>query len=136
MKKTIALMGLVFFAAGCNPAGKDATPKAPEKISVTEAQGLLVNGFATLVDVREADEIKAGMAAPAQWMPHSKIEANHPDWLAFEQKLPKDKKIVFYCAGGGRSQTVAELLSKKGYQTANMGGYSAWEKAGLPTRKP
>ena len=109
---------------------------AVEKISARETKGLLVNDFAVLVDVREEDEVKDGMAADAQWMPMSKIEADDPAWVAFQKKLPKDKKIVLYCAVGGRAGRVAKMLSEKGFKTANMGGFASWVAAGLPVKKP
>lgn len=102
----------------------------------TEAEGMLRNDFAVLVDVREADEIKEGMAARAEWMPLSKIEANAPDWQDFVKKLPKDKTVIVYCRSGRRSGIVADKLAQMGYKTANMGGFSDWQAAGLPTKKP
>ncbi|XJZ28928.1 rhodanese-like domain-containing protein [Bacillota bacterium Lsc_1132] len=50
--------------------------------------------------------------------------------------LPKDKKIITQCQGGGRSAIGASLLQAKGFNVLNLeGGFSAWEKAGLPTKK-
>ncbi len=104
-------------------------------ISPLEAYGMLQNQFAILVDVRESQEIKGGMAAPALWMPMSKIEKNDKSWQDFVQKLPKDKKIIFYCAGGVRAEKVAKMLAEKEYKTANMGGYKDWLQAALPIKK-
>ncbi len=126
-------MGLMsFFGIGCDKgtAGQVAsvTPK--------EAEGMLRNEFAILLDVREADEIKDGMATPAQWVPMTDIEANGPKWNAFISKLSKDKQVIVYCAKGGRAGKVGRLLTEKGFRAGNMGGFRDWVKAGLPTKKP
>lgn len=135
--KYLILLSVVFASVlVCQVCKAKDGGKPVEKITALETKGLLVNGFAVLVDVREDDEVKDGMAADAQWMPLSKIEANSPEWAAFQKKLPKDKKIVLYCAAGGRAGKVAKMLTEKGYQTANMGGFSSWEAAGLPVKKP
>lgn len=120
----------VFGASGCTQ--KTAQVKS---ISPNETEGLLRNDFAVLVDVRELDEVKEGMAAPAQWMPLSKIQANDPEWQQFLEKLPKDKQIVVYCRSGRRSGIVAEMLAAKGLKVYNMGGFQSWKDAGLPVKK-
>lgn len=106
-----------------------------QSITPIEAEGLLRNNFAVLVDVREANEVRNGMAAPAKWFPVGKIESDATEWRDFLSKIPKDKMIIFYCRSGRRSGIAAEKTAAKGYKTANMGGFEAWQKAGLPTRK-
>lgn len=118
-------------AAACTTSNKKIPPVTP-----TEAMGLIRNDFAVLVDVREESEVKEGMAEPAQWMPLGKIKANAPEWQALLAKTPKDKQIVFYCARGRRAGEAAELTTALGYKSGNMGGYSEWVNAKLPTRKP
>ena len=89
-----------------------------------------------LIDVREKEELTEGMAEGAQWFPFSKIKADSEEWKQFTAKLPKDKKIVSYCAVGGRAGKVSDKLTKLGFATANMGGFSDWQKAHLPIKKP
>ena len=138
VRSWVSLMGVFCFSmsllAACH-SEKAATQKAVEKISARESFGLLRNQFAVLVDVREEDEVTLGLASDAKWMPISKITANDPKWIEFREKLPKDKKIIFYCKGGGRAQTAAEALAKQGYQTANMGSYDDWVKEGFPVKQ-
>lgn len=128
----VVTMGLLsFFGIGCNKiSGNPVSAVTP-----MEASGMLRNDFAVLVDVREADEVKGGMAQPAQWMPMSEIKEGNPRWVQFVEKLPKDKQIILYCAKGGRAGKVATMLVEKGFRTANMGGFSDWAKAGLPIKK-
>lgn len=106
-------------------------------VSPTEAQGLLNNDFAVMVDVREDSEIQeSGMAAPAKHIPMSKIEAGDPAWKEFVANTPKDKQIIFYCAKGGRAGRAADLIAKEGFRSSNMGGFQTWVDAGLPVKKP
>ena len=104
-------------------------------VSPQEAYSRAQSGAAQIVDVREQAEIEKGMAKPARWFPTSKIEADAAAFDQFLSSLPKGE-IIFYCAAGGRAGKAAAKAADKGYPVANMGGYPAWEKAGLPTRKP
>lgn len=103
-------------------------------ISAKEAETLIKNG-AVLVDVREVKEAEEGMAAPAQLIPLSKIDANDPEWQKFLGATPKDKTIVTYCRSGRRSGIVTKKLIDLGYKVKNLGGFDKWAEAKLPTKK-
>ena len=111
---------------------KSKAPVTNPKEAYQEAK----KGNAILVDVREQNEIQDGMAQGARWIPTSEIQAGGPQWQKFVSELPKDKRIVIYCAAGVRAGRVAAKLETMGYQTANIGGYKDWVQAGLPTQKP
>jgi hydroxyacylglutathione hydrolase len=53
-------------------------------------------------------------------------------------KLPHDRDILVYCAGGYRSSIAASLLQRSGFtKVAEIaGGLAAWESAHLPVRTP
>ena len=126
----------LLFASALLVLGQACTskPKEVKPIDPKETYGMALNDFAVVVDVREADEIrKSGKAAPAKWLPFSKIQHGSPEWSEFKKNFPKTKQAVFYCAGGGRAQIAAEDIAKDGVQARNMGGFSDWVKAGLPT---
>ncbi len=106
--------------------------KPVNSIAPLEAQGLLKNDFAVLVDVREESEVKDGMVQGALWWPKSKIDAGAPEWKAFIEKHPKDKELVLYCRSGNRSGQVGSVLAGQGYKVSNMGGFAAAKQAGLP----
>ena len=86
------------------------------------------NGEAMLVDVRESPELAQVRLQGAIHMPMS----------AFDPELvptDTDKKVVFVCAHGQRSEqvgmyVVAEGLLEEAYNMA--GGLTAWAEAGLP----
>lgn len=152
MKRTLLLIAIAAaFVFGCAPgndggskssaggAGTQATGSQaaePSAIGAKEAATLVERGAAVLVDVREARELKSGMAAPAIWMPTSIIGADGPEWRDWVASQPKDRELIFYCATGGRAQYAATELARQGYRTANMGGFSAWQSAGLPVKTP
>ncbi len=113
---------------------KDA--KKGEKITPKDAFAQTKNGKAVLVDVREAAELeKTGIAESAQWIATSEIAAQSGAFKAFVARLPKDKKIIVYCAAGVRAGRFTEWLEAKGFAAANLGGFNEWAKAQLPIQK-
>ncbi len=121
----IALLGLAATACAEPPA-----------IDARAASELVQKKQAVLVDVRESDEVAEGMAAPAQWLPLSRIQGDGKALSDFLSRQAKGTTLIFYCAGGGRAESVAQLAASKGFKVANMGGFRSWVKAGLPTKKP
>lgn len=98
------------------------------------AYRLVTEGKAVLVDVREKEEIKAGMIAKAIWFPKSRMESG-PGWKEDFVEQTKGKKIFLYCRSGKRSTECQELLRKNGINAESIGGYEQL-KASLPTTKP
>jgi len=128
---TLATLLLPLLACFSNADVRQVAPK--------EAHQLLNEKKIFLVDVREADELAdGGTAQGALWLPTSKQVENSPEMKAFlEQVSPggvKDKEIVFFCRSGNRSGRTADAFQKKGFRVANMGGFSSWAGAGLPTQ--
>jgi len=82
-----------------------------------------------IVDVREADELDAGVVPGAVAVPRGllegRIEALAPD---------RDQPILVYCAGGVRSVLAARSLAELGYRAVRSlaGGFAAWRAAGRP----
>jgi rhodanese-related sulfurtransferase len=101
-----------------------------KEISPNDAALELGCGAATLIDVRSADDWKAGHARGAQHFERGEIE------VEIEEQVPDlDQRIICYCGGGSRSALVAESLQKMGYRNvcSMTGGFRAWKAAGLPT---
>jgi DMSO/TMAO reductase YedYZ molybdopterin-dependent catalytic subunit/rhodanese-related sulfurtransferase/glyoxylase-like metal-dependent hydrolase (beta-lactamase superfamily II) len=80
-----------------------------------------------LVDVRAAAETANGTIPGAVEIPLA-VLADSLD--ALNRELP----VVAYCASGYRSQVAASRLAGAGFKDASdlLGGYGAWEAAGLP----
>jgi phage shock protein E len=82
-----------------------------------------------LIDVREADEWRAGHAVGAIHFSRGVLEG------AIEEKVPApDTPILLYCDGGNRSALAADNLQKMGYTNiaSLAGGFRDWQKARLP----
>lgn len=94
-----------------------------ETVDVARARELL-DGGAVLVDVRTAQEYRAGHAPAARHIPLDAIGTRH-------RELPKDRPVVTVCRSGARSANAARRLAAAGYEVANLrGGMTAWQHAG------
>ena len=133
-KNLIVALGAVLMMAVASMVGAGGgRPVAPK-----EAQELLAKGKIHLVDVREAGELmESGTAKDALWLPMSVQSEGTPEMKAFLEKVAaggkKEKELVFFCRSGRRSGMAAEAFQKLGFKTGNMGGFSGWVDAGLPT---
>ena len=105
-------------------------------ISVDEALELVDGGDAVFVDVRERAEHDAGAIAGAVAAPRGFLEfIADPATPMHNAALSAGKRLVIYCASGGRSALAAKTLQDMGYSgVANLtGGFQAWIEAGGPT---
>jgi rhodanese-related sulfurtransferase len=105
------------------------------RISASEAQSLVATGSAVVVDVREPGEWRSGVAAPAVLLPLGDLMGSRKLWAPFLAEN-RGKRIIVYCASGIRSGNAATILRREGFDVANLGGFSSWASAGLPTRQP
>ncbi len=86
-----------------------------------------------LVDVREADEVRAGFIPGATFLPRGFLEVHA------EARLPdKDARIVTYCAAGIRSLFAAQTLRALGYTRVESAdpGFLRWRELGYPVEEP
>ena len=114
----------------------------PELMTTTEhvspefAAELLASAEPPLaVDVRAASEREIKSIAGSVGIPLNRLAESL-------EKLPKDRPLLLYCAGGYRSSIAASLLQRSGFDRVSeiAGGIAAWEASGLPlagvTRSP
>jgi rhodanese-related sulfurtransferase len=105
-------------------------------VGPVEAAARVKSGSAVLVDVREPAEWAAtGVVSDAALLPLSDLRGDRTKWKSFLE-ANREKEIILYCRSGNRSGQAAAILEKEGFRTANAGGFGAWQKAGLPTKKP
>lgn len=110
----------------------DHTRQRVREAAPSTARRLQERG-ATMVDVREQDEIEQGAVPGAVHIPRGYLE------MRIEAAVPDhDAPIVVYCAGGTRSLFGAETLQHLGYTNVHSlaGGFNAWKTAGLPWQVP
>jgi hydroxyacylglutathione hydrolase len=77
------------------------------------------------LDVREPDEFALGAVAGATLEPLGSLDTE-------AEGLPRDRRIIPYCASGLRSATAASILERHGFEdvASIRGGYGAWHEAG------
>ena len=105
-------------------------------ISVDDALALVDGGDAVFVDVRERAEHAAGAIAGAVAAPRGFLEfVADPASPMHNPALSSGKRLIVYCASGGRSALATKTLQDMGYaEVANLtGGFQAWSEAGGPT---
>jgi rhodanese-related sulfurtransferase len=105
-----------------------------ESVSVEEAKQLLAQGRAVLVDVREKDEVDAGMLKGATWLPLSGLQSGDTEVMKNLESLGKTREILAYCRSGARSGRAAGILIAKGFKVRNLGGYESAKAGGLPSQ--
>lgn len=112
--------------------GADLVREAKSRIrevSVADVKAALAGPKApTLLDVREPNETNLGRLPGAVVIPRGTMETK------VEAFIPRDAKVVIYCASGNRSAFAADTLQQMGYtDVASMaGGWSGWVAAGGP----
>jgi glyoxylase-like metal-dependent hydrolase (beta-lactamase superfamily II)/rhodanese-related sulfurtransferase len=94
-----------------------------EQLAELQSRGPAVQ----LVDVRGPAETVQGVIAGAREIPLTVLAGS----LA---TLDPTAAVVVYCAGGSRSHVAASMLRDAGFADVSdlLGGYAAWEAAGLP----
>ncbi len=104
-----------------------ASQRESVAIDVDEAKRRLDAGDALLVDVREADEWRAGHVAGATHIPLGIVASR-------ASGLPKDRDILVICRTGNRSAMAQERLEQAGFTniTNVAGGMTAWAEQGYP----
>lgn len=96
-------------------------------ITPNELNTMLKDGSdAQIVDVREADEVAAGMIAGARHIPLAQLP---PRFI----ELDKSRPVVAVCRSGRRSAAAADQLAAAGFTAYTMtGGMLDWSANGLP----
>ena len=95
-------------------------------MSPQQAEELLRQGDAQLVDVREPHEHEAGRIAGSL---HIELQLLPSEADALDRERP----ILFYCRSGSRSALAVDAFAASGYDARNLdGGLEAWVGAGLP----
>jgi hydroxyacylglutathione hydrolase len=103
---------------------------ATQRLSAPFAAELLSSSEPPLaIDVRMPTERDQKYIAGSLSMPLNHLAENL-------QKLPKDRPLLVYCAGGYRSSIAASLLQRSGFaHVAEIaGGILGWETARLPVQ--
>jgi rhodanese-related sulfurtransferase len=107
-----------------------------ENLSPEQVEQELSTGNATLIDIRESEELdQTGKIPGSVHAPRGMLEFYADDSLPYHKpEFDKNKRIILHCASGGRSAMAASTLKQMGYENvAHLdGGIKAWKEAGKP----
>jgi rhodanese-related sulfurtransferase len=105
---------------------------AVQGVDVKQAQNMVSNQGALLLDVREPAEYAAIHAPNAKLIPLGEVGLRLKEIEAY-----KDKPVAVICRSGRRSAKAVALLQEAGFTQASnvQGGIQAWEQAGLEVIK-
>lgn len=95
---------------------------------------------AVLIDLREKDELHShGWIADSVWAPRGMLEFwADPASPYHRAEFAPGRRLILYCAFGGRSALAADTLRQMGYRdVAHLeGGLKAWTDSGRPVERP
>lgn len=107
---------------------------AVDAISVDASRRLTGDDSVVFVDVREGDEIASlGKIEGAVHVPRGMLEFYiDPASSMHRDIFSSGKKLIFYCATGGRSLLAAKVAKDMGVKDPVYleGGFKAWSEAG------
>ena len=110
--------------------------KKVKTITAKEALNLSNENKCTLIDIRDAQELKInGSIENSHNISRGLLEFSiHPE-SAFVQnsQLDLDKELVLFCAAGGRSALAAKTLNEMGFKKVSHveGGFAAMINSGF-----
>ena len=101
-----------------------------DTVGVSEAVQLANQKQAVFVDLRTAEQYKAGSIPQARNLPADMLEGKL-------NTLPKNKPLILVCEQGRDSAKATATLRKQGFtETVTLeGGLRAWMQAGMPVAK-
>lgn len=84
------------------------------------------NEDVVILDVRDRNEWNLGHIPGALHISRGTLESN------VEKAVPREKRVVAYCASGNRSALAADTMREMGYRDVSSmkGGWKAWVDAG------
>ncbi len=111
-----------------------------ENLTPAQVTAEVATGEALLVDLREPNELaQSGTIPGAIHAPRGMLEFYaDPASPYHRSELDPARRVILYCASGGRSALAADVLASLGYaNVAHLdGGLKAWREAGGPVEQP
>ncbi len=104
--------------------------RAGRAVSSSEAVQMVNQKDAILIDLRSADQFKAGAIAQSRNIPVADLDAK-------ASTLPKDKPVILVCDTGRSAPRSVAVLRKHGINEAYtlQGGIQGWLQSSLPVKK-
>ena len=110
-----------------------------ENLTLAELRAEIERGDIQLLDIRDIRERqKLGWIPGSMHVPRGMLEF----WLDptspyYTGKVDPEKRIILYCAQGGRSALAADVLREMGFPNVAHfePGFNGWAAAGLPLER-
>ncbi|KLN64460.1 MULTISPECIES: thiosulfate sulfurtransferase GlpE [Vibrio] len=98
-------------------------------IDVGDAQDLLQQGDARMVDIRDPQSFAVSHAINA-------FHLTNDTMVAFMEEVEFEQPVLVMCYHGISSQGAAQYLINQGFEQVYSvdGGFEAWQRAELPTQ--
>lgn len=116
-----------------------AANAAVPRVDAAQAQRLIAEKGALLLDIRDAPELeKMGRAEGSHHIPRGMLEFRADPASPFhDPALQKDRPVVLHCASGGRAALAGKLLKDMGFaEVYNLGGFKDWKEGGGAVVEP
>ena len=115
--------------------------KEVKVLSPQEAKAEIDKGGATIIDVREPNEVaESGTVPGARNITRGILELKADTELPMKDPELQDRnqKVIVACGGGGQSALSAKALKDMGFTDVSIidGGVNAWKAAGYDTAPP
>jgi len=108
-------------------------------VSAQEAMGMLNEPETVFVDLRDSSELQRDGKIPgAVHVNRGMLEFVLDPTLPYHNPVfSSGKKVLFYCASGGRSALAADTAESMGLERVSHlgGGFKGWKEANGPTEK-
>lgn len=110
-------------------------------ISPQEAKAAIDAGGATVIDVREPEDVaQTGTVPSARNIPRGMLEIKADTELPVRDPALQDRnqKVIISCAAGGQAALSAKALKEMGFTDVSIidGGLRGWKEAGYETAEP
>ena len=140
MKTSLFTVAVACTMLSCaqSPSTSETAPSAQETVAIMEDVSndtflalMADKPEALLLDVRTPEEWNEGHLEGAS---HADYWGNEQAFQAAMDAIPRDRPVLVYCAGGGRSGlTVKELIKAGHHEVYNLeNGISGWISEGHP----
>jgi rhodanese-related sulfurtransferase len=110
-----------------------------ENLTLDQLREELARGGAQLIDIRDVRERqKLGWIPGALHVPRGMLEFwLDPTSRYCTGKVDPEKRIILYCAAGGRSALAADVLREMGFPNVAHfePGFNGWAAAGQPVER-
>lgn len=110
-------------------------------ISPQDAKKEIDGGKATVIDVREPDEVaESGTVPGARNIPRGVLEIKADTELPMKdpQLQDRNQKVIIACGAGGQAALSGKALKDMGFTDVSIieGGVRGWKEAGYETAEP